>query len=178
MMDQKLVMSHVFGHCDFFKNNAWFSKTNRKMVDQMANHATRIRRYIDRYGYETVEKFIDVCLSIENLIDRHSILNGPQKMTETKPSALDELLQNSGAREKLRRGAVDHPDVTGTLRLGPDETHTAAQIQSALNRAGKQKPRPSFRRQAGGALGVAGGLAAAGSVLQALMSRGHNAGND
>ncbi len=72
MMDQKLVMAHVYGHCDFFKNNIWFSKTNRKMMDQMANHATRIRRYVDRYGYETVESFIDVCLSLENLIDRYS----------------------------------------------------------------------------------------------------------
>lgn len=85
MMDQKLVMAHVYGHCDFFKNNIWFSKTNRKMMDQMANHATRVRRYIDRYGYEEVEKFIDTCLSLENLIDRHSILNGPPKMTEPKP---------------------------------------------------------------------------------------------
>lgn len=55
MMDQKLVMAHVYGHCDFFKNNIWFSKTNRKMMDQMANHAVRIRRYIDRYGYDPVE---------------------------------------------------------------------------------------------------------------------------
>lgn len=82
MMDQKLVMAHVYGHCDFFKNNVWFSKTNRKMMDEMANHATRIRRYVDRYGYEVVEKFIDTCLSLENLIDRHSILNGPQKFNE------------------------------------------------------------------------------------------------
>lgn len=72
LMDQKLVMAHVFGHCDFFKNNVWFGKTNRKMMDQMANHATRIRRYIDRYGYDVVEDFIDVCLSLENLIDRYS----------------------------------------------------------------------------------------------------------
>ena len=72
MMDQKLVMAHVYGHCDFFKNNIWFSKTNRKMMDQMANHATRIRRYMDRHGYDTVESFIDVCLSLENLIDRYS----------------------------------------------------------------------------------------------------------
>ncbi len=72
MMDQKLVMAHVYGHCDFFKNNVWFSKTNRKMMDQMANHATRIRRYVDRYGQDRVENFIDVCLSLENLIDRHS----------------------------------------------------------------------------------------------------------
>jgi len=72
MMDQKLVMAHVYGHCDFFKNNIWFSKTDRKMMDQMANHATRIRRYVDRYGTETIENFIDVCLSLENLIDRFS----------------------------------------------------------------------------------------------------------
>ncbi|NUM60183.1 MAG: SpoVR family protein [Bdellovibrionaceae bacterium] len=72
MMDQKLVMAHVYGHCDFFKNNVWFGKTNRKMMDQMANHATRIRRYMDRYGYDVVEDFIDTCLSLENLIDRYA----------------------------------------------------------------------------------------------------------
>lgn len=71
-VDQKLVMAHVYGHCDFFKNNKWFSQTNRKMMNQMANHAVRIRRYIDRYGLEAVESVIDTCLSLENLIDRHS----------------------------------------------------------------------------------------------------------
>ena len=35
--DHKLVMAHVYGHCDFFKNNQWFSRTNRKMIDEMAN---------------------------------------------------------------------------------------------------------------------------------------------
>ena len=72
LVDQKLVMAHVFGHCDFFKNNQWFGQTNRKMMDAMANHATRIRRYMDRYGIEQVESFVDVCLSLENLIDRYS----------------------------------------------------------------------------------------------------------
>jgi len=70
--DQKLVIAHVYGHCDFFKNNAWFSQTNRKMLDQMANHASRVSRYIDRFGFEAVEQFIDACLSIEDLIDMHS----------------------------------------------------------------------------------------------------------
>jgi stage V sporulation protein R len=70
--DQKLVIAHVYGHCDFFKNNAWFAHTNRRMLDQMANHASRINRYIDRVGYEPVERFIDACLSLENLIDPHS----------------------------------------------------------------------------------------------------------
>lgn len=72
MVDQKLVMAHVYGHCDFFKNNQWFAPTNRKMMDVMANHATRIRRYMDRYGVEVVEDFIDKVLSLENLIDRHA----------------------------------------------------------------------------------------------------------
>ena len=73
MVDQKLVIAHVYGHCDFFKNNAWFSQTNRRMLDQMANHATRINRYVDRHGFEKVEEFIDACLSLEDLIDTHSM---------------------------------------------------------------------------------------------------------
>jgi stage V sporulation protein R len=69
---QKMVMAHVFGHVDFFKNNMWFAHTNRDMMDEMANHATRVRRIIDRQGYETVERFLDICLSLDNLIDIHS----------------------------------------------------------------------------------------------------------
>ncbi|MCC6277828.1 MAG: SpoVR family protein [Oligoflexia bacterium] len=72
LVDQKIVMAHVYGHCDFFKNNQFFSHTNRKMMDEMANHASRVRRYIDRFGQDVVEEFIDRCLSLENLIDRHS----------------------------------------------------------------------------------------------------------
>ena len=71
-VDQKLVMAHVYAHCDFFKNNYWFSKTNRKMMDEMANHATRIRRHVDRLGFERVERFVDTCYSLENLIDPHA----------------------------------------------------------------------------------------------------------
>lgn len=71
-VDQKLVMAHVYGHCDFFKNNYWFSQTDRKMMDEMANHGNRVRRYMDRFGVEEVEVFIDACLSIEDLIDIHS----------------------------------------------------------------------------------------------------------
>ncbi len=72
LTDHKLVMAHVYGHCDFFKCNHWFSKTNRHMIDDMANHGNRIRRYMDRWGVEEVETFIDACLSIEDLIDIYS----------------------------------------------------------------------------------------------------------
>ncbi len=70
-MDQKLVMAHVYGHADFFKNNYFFSQTNRKAIDMMANHSVKIRRYIERLGYDRIENFLDTCLSIEDLIDPH-----------------------------------------------------------------------------------------------------------
>ena len=89
-LDQKLVMAHVFGHCDFFKNNYWFSPTDRKMMDNMANHATRVRRYMDRFGVETVENFIDLCLSIENLIDRYSPYSPKKTAPPPKVAAEDE----------------------------------------------------------------------------------------
>ncbi|MCA8997906.1 MAG: SpoVR family protein, partial [Planctomycetaceae bacterium] len=82
---------HVYGHCDFFKNNAWFAPTNRKMLDQMANHASRVNRYIDRYGYETVERFIDACLSLENLIDPHA----PHIQREAKPKRPEKKSEQS-----------------------------------------------------------------------------------
>ncbi len=69
MVTQKMVMAHVTAHVDFFKNNMWFAPTNRKMLDEMANHASRIQRLINRHGYEKVEEFIDTCLSLDNLID-------------------------------------------------------------------------------------------------------------
>jgi len=69
MLDQKLVMAHVYGHADFFLNNLYFAHTNRKMIDEMANHATRIRRYQEQHGVETVERFVDACLAAEELID-------------------------------------------------------------------------------------------------------------
>lgn len=68
-VDQKIVMAHVYGHNDFFKNNCWFSNTNRKMMDVMANHGTKIRRYMEKYGADAVEQFIDRVLSLENLLD-------------------------------------------------------------------------------------------------------------
>jgi stage V sporulation protein R len=72
VVDQKLVMAHVYGHCDFFKNNAYFAHTSRKMMDEMANHGTRLRRYVEKYGEDEVETYIDRCMSIDDLIDVHS----------------------------------------------------------------------------------------------------------
>src|SRR5690606_33110484 len=83
LVDQKTVIAHVYGHVDFFKNNYWFSKTNRKMLDAMANHAVKIRTHMDRYGQDKVENFIDFCLAIENLIDPYLPFSTVKKKEES-----------------------------------------------------------------------------------------------
>ncbi|MBI2602916.1 MAG: SpoVR family protein [Deltaproteobacteria bacterium] len=83
LVAQKTVIAHVYGHSDFFKNNYWFCKSNRKMLNQMANHASVVRKLIDEVGQEEVENFIDICLSLENLIDIHSPFKSkPKKLTD------------------------------------------------------------------------------------------------
>jgi stage V sporulation protein R len=89
LVDQKMVMAHVYGHNDFFKNNFYFSRTNRRMIDGMANHATRVRRHIERIGIEKVESFIDHCLCLDNLIDPHSVYSGKRHTTKKEPNDPD-----------------------------------------------------------------------------------------
>ena len=92
MVDQKMVMSHVLGHVDFFKNNFAFSTTDqgtdrrtgepiRKWIDTMANHGSVVRRWSRRIGVEKVESLIDVCLSLENLIDPQQPFDPPPERT-------------------------------------------------------------------------------------------------
>ena len=91
MLDQKLVIAHVYGHADFFKNNLYFAHTNRRMIDDMANHATRIRRYQERHGVEQVERFIDACLAIEELVDPSAVFRPARPPAELSPKDDDEI---------------------------------------------------------------------------------------
>jgi stage V sporulation protein R len=106
VVDQKLVMAHVYGHCDFFKNNAFFAHTTRKMMDEIANHGARIRRYVERFGEDEVEAFLDRCQSIDDLIDIHSVAikrrDDPNKY-EFKPNTDD------GAEEEAPRKFKSKP---------------------------------------------------------------------
>lgn len=97
-LDQKLVMCHVYGHNDFFKNNMWFSNTNRKMMDVMANNGSKIRRYMDRHGVNKVERFIDRVLSLENLLDINHLFETQdvKKSREKQEVAYQEEREHGG----------------------------------------------------------------------------------
>ncbi len=105
LVDQKIVMAHVAGHVDFFKNNYYFSKTNRKMIDGMANHASRVRRHMARWGQDVVEDFIDTCLSLENLIDPMSAYivrsRDPKPETDDEPEEQSGRMRSKGYMESF-----------------------------------------------------------------------------
>src|SRR5262252_10873755 len=68
-IQNKMVIAHVLGHVDFFKNNVYFSRTNRRMVDEAALHSRKMSEYEFTYGRKVVEEFLDAVLSIEEHID-------------------------------------------------------------------------------------------------------------
>jgi stage V sporulation protein R len=69
MVAHKLVIAHVYGHSDFFKNNIYFEHTDRKMIERARLHAERIRHYEMVHGPLVVEQFLDAVLSVEEHID-------------------------------------------------------------------------------------------------------------
>ncbi len=108
-VDQKIVMAHVYGHCDFFKNNAWFSNTDRRMMDVMANHGTKIRRYMERYGQDQVEAFIDRVLSLETLMDTNVLF-------ETRDVARRRQELNQTAQEEEKNDGYVKDDRSNALK--------------------------------------------------------------
>ena len=124
LVDQKLVMAHVYAHVDFFKNNFTFATTNqgvesrtgepiRKWIDTMANHGAIVRRWANRIGIEKVESFIDFCLSLENLIDP----NKPYQPSRKKKTREEE--EATQEPEELRLLRVDREYMESFIN--PDE---------------------------------------------------------
>ncbi len=124
-VDQKLVMAHVYGHCDFFKNNAYFGHTTRKMMDEIANHGNRIRRYAERFGNEEVEKFLDRCMSVDDLIDIHSVAirrrDDPMKHPPSQTGEDDEETDDKPVRFKSKDYLADFVNPPEQLRLAEEE---------------------------------------------------------
>jgi len=83
-IQNKMVIAHVLGHVDFFKNNTYFSKTNRRMVESVSTHAQRMMEYEFKYGRKTVERFLDSVLAIEEHIDPYFFIKREAPVDEDK----------------------------------------------------------------------------------------------
>ncbi len=131
LVDHKTVMAHVYAHCDFFKNNVSFSRTNRRMIDDMANHATRIRRYTERFGLDEVEQRIDTFLSLENLIDPHSMFMRRQ----------EEAIPTEERQKRARESVVRFPAKTYMDRYINPPSRMASDRAAKQAEAEKDKDR-------------------------------------
>jgi stage V sporulation protein R len=67
-LENKMVMAHVLGHTDFFKNSQYFAHTNRQMPESVGVNADRIARYEFEHGMLAVERFLDAALALKEHI--------------------------------------------------------------------------------------------------------------
>lgn len=75
LIQNKMVAAHVLAHCDFFKNNMYFSHTNpQDIIESMAVAGDRFRKYEMVYGQQKVEAFIDAVMSIQEHIEPHRLI--------------------------------------------------------------------------------------------------------
>lgn len=69
LLQNKVVSAHVLAHCDFFKNNATFTRTSRDMVERMAGNAQRIHQYELEHGRDRVEQLLDAGMALQEHVD-------------------------------------------------------------------------------------------------------------
>lgn len=86
LIQNKLVIGHVYAHVDFFKNNHYFQRTPRDMVERMAAHAEQIRKYELIHGREKVEQVLDAVLSIQEHVDFRAHLAQKKETDSKSPS--------------------------------------------------------------------------------------------
>ncbi|MGZ3598964.1 MAG: SpoVR family protein, partial [Ktedonobacterales bacterium] len=112
LLQNKVVVAHVLGHTDFFKNNTYFKHTPSNMIDKVSVNADRIRKYEYEHGVDEVERFLDAVLAIDEHIDPNLHIkqagerNGEQKNGENKgghSSAYDDLWSLAERRSAAER---------------------------------------------------------------------------
>jgi stage V sporulation protein R len=103
LIQNKLIVAHVLAHCDFFKNNARFSNTNRNMIETMSATAERIHQYEYEYGTEKVETFIDAVLGIQEHID--------PSLIKAKLKSPDMLIRDKKANQMQQKKKSKYEDL-------------------------------------------------------------------
>jgi stage V sporulation protein R len=111
LLQQKLVIAHVFAHCDFFKNNAYFKRTSRQMLELMSRHAQRIQEYEYKFGRREVEIFLDAVLALQEHIDSYPLAR--PVVAEEKETPYDDLWlleKKPVVVEKKQKKLPEHPE--------------------------------------------------------------------
>ncbi|MBI3964132.1 MAG: SpoVR family protein, partial [Chloroflexi bacterium] len=119
VLQNKLVIAHVLGHTDFFKNNIWFGRTNRQMIEGVSVNADRIRKYEFEHGEREVEKFLDAVLVVQEHVDANQRLRQELEQEEPKrPQRSDDPYEDLFSLDE--RAALATPEPAKHRKL-PEE---------------------------------------------------------
>jgi stage V sporulation protein R len=125
LIQNKLVIGHVYAHVDFFKNNRYFSRTPKDMVARMAAHAERIRNYDLLYGREVVEQTLDAVLAIQEHVDYRSHIGLSSEMRNAPKIMKEQGKLNSQLKTRKERASLPYEDLWGDLLV--DESNSLPQ---------------------------------------------------
>jgi len=112
LLQNTFVAAHVFGHTDFFKNNAYYQQTSKRMIDKVSIHAERIAKYEFEHGKAEVERFLDAVLSIQEHIDYNLLIReeDPAKKEE-KPVAVSSEYDDLWGLDKKAKKAEEEREI-------------------------------------------------------------------
>src|SRR5215469_6043448 len=127
LLQNTFVAAHVFGHTDFFKNNAYFQHTSRRMIDKVSIHAERIAKYEFDHGKAEVERFLDAVLSIQEHVDYNLFIraNEPGKNDKKEEKAVTEVTSEYddlwGLDRKAKRAEEERDRLPGKPPKFPEK---------------------------------------------------------
>ena len=127
LLQQTFVVAHVFGHTDFFKNNAYFQHTSRRMIDKVSIHAERIAKYEFDHGKAEVEHFLDAVLSIQEHVDYNLFIraNEPGKNDKKEEKTVTEVTSQYddlwGFEKKAKRAEEERDRLPGKPAKFPEK---------------------------------------------------------
>lgn len=127
LLQQTFVVAHVFGHTDFFKNNAYFQHTSRRMIDKVSIHAGRIAKYEFDHGKAEVERFLDAVLSIQEHVDYNLFIraNEPGKNDKKEEKTVTEVTSEYddlwGLEKKAKRAEEERDRLPGKPPKFPEK---------------------------------------------------------
>ena len=118
-------MAHVYGHATSSRTTSGSRKTNRKMIDEMANHAVaRAHATWSATARTTVEDFIDA-LPVAREPDRSDVAVHPAR----------------ASAPRRRRGRRGRRRATSAAAAGPRTTWTRSSTRPSSSRQQKKKTR-------------------------------------
>jgi len=112
LLQNTFVAAHVFGHTDFFKNNAYYQHTSKRMIDKVSIHAERVAKYEFDHGKAEVERFLDAVLSIQEHVDYNLLIReaGLAKKVE-KPVAVSSEYDDLWGLDKKAKKAEEEREM-------------------------------------------------------------------